>query len=124
MLIRPLSLADKPMLESWIAAEPAHSDNTLEWYQETGTKSVIYADDLGEVLAVKFTPCLRTDVDFSSTASPMRIAKALMYMIPEMGKQAKQQGFKEFVFESLSDKLAAFCERLGFKKSPDWRKAL
>ena len=123
-MIRLLTPEDKPMIENWITGEPVHSSNTFEWYSEPGTKSVVYEDADGQVLVAKFTPCMRVDIDFCPTASPSRIGKALADGLTQTAEQARIQGFKEFVFDSLSDKLSAFCERLGFRKSPDWRKVL
>lgn len=122
MLIRPLTPEDKPLIESWIQAEPGHSDNTFEWYGQEGTKSLMFSDDSGDVLVAKFTPCLRIDIDFNPEASPLRTAKVMSKGLSEMEKQARSQGFKEFVFDSLSERLSAFCTRLGFVKSPEMRK--
>ena len=124
MTLSPLNPEDRPLVESWIAAEAHHQSNTFEFYQEVGTKSVMCVDEGGEVFVLKFTPCLRTDIDFSSTAGPARIGKVLAEVINEMTDTAKKQGFKEFVFDSTSPKLIAFCERLGFQKTDDYRKVL
>jgi hypothetical protein len=122
MTLKPVTLEDRPQIESWIAAEPTHQDNTFEFYQEAGTKSVMCTDAEGEVFVLKFTPCLRTDIDFSPTAGPERIGKALAQVIKEMTPVAKSQGFKEFCFESSSPSLIEFCGRLGFRKTDDYRK--
>jgi hypothetical protein len=124
MSIRNLTPEDRPQIESWIAAEPEHSNNTFEWYSESGAKTVVYEDADGQVLVAKFTPCLRVDIDFNPDAGPSRIGKAIADGLKQTAEQARNQGFKEFVFESLSPKLSAFCERLGYKKCPDYRKAL
>jgi len=123
-MIREISPEDKPMIEAWIAAESSHPDNTFDWYNESGAKSVVYEDALGGVLVAKFTPCLRVDIDFNPDASSSRIGQALTRGLRETAEAARKQGFREFVFESLSDKLSAFCERLGYRKSPDWRKEI
>ena len=123
-MIRLLTPEDKPMIENWIADEPVHSSNTFEWYSEPGTSSVVSYDSEGNVLVAKFTPCMRVDIDFNPTASPFRIGKALADGLAQTAEQARNQGFREFVFDSLSPKLSAFCERLGFKSCPDFRKAI
>ena len=123
-MIRLLEQTDRPEVEKWISGEPSHGSNTFDWYNEAGTKSVVFEDDAGGVLVAKFTPCLKIDVDFSPEASPKRIARALSEGLQEMGEQAKQQGFKAVHFDSSSDKLRAFCERLGFIPSPEMRKTL
>ena len=121
-MIRTLTPEDRPLIESWIQKEPAHANNTFDWYSEAGTKTVVYQDSEGEVLVAKFTPCLRVDIDFCPTAGASRIGKALADGMVQTAEQARKQGFKEFVFDSLSDKLSAFCERLGYKPCPDYRK--
>ncbi len=123
-MIRNLVSEDRPQVERWVLAEPTHVNNTFDWYSETGTKSVVVEDEAGAVLVAKFTPCLRMDTDFSPEATPKRIAKAIISGLAEMEQQAKEQGFKEIVFESSSSKLVAFCERLGYRQSPDSRKVL
>ena len=124
MSIRFLAETDRPQIESWIQAEPLHASNTFDWYNEAGTKSVVFEDEAGGVLVAKFTPCLRVDIDFDPVAEPRRVARALTEGLADMGEQAKAQGFKQVSFDSVSDKLIAFCERLGFVKSPELRKVL
>src|ERR1700677_4187886 len=123
-MIRNLVPQDRPQIEKWVAAEPTHQNNTWDWYDEAGTKTVVFEDDAGGVLVAKFTPCLKIDVDFAGDAEPPRIARALSEALSEMGEQAKQQGFKQVSFDSQSPKLIAFCERLGFVKSNELRKVL
>lgn len=122
MRIRPLTEADRPIVEAWIAGEPTHQNNTFEFYTETGCRSVIVEDDDGVVLVTKFTPCLRMDTEFSSNTK--RVARAITYGLDEMEKQALSQGFKEIVYESDSPALIAFCERRGYRKSSDHRKVI
>ena len=123
-MIRNLLPEDRPQIESWIASEPLHQSNTWDWYNETGTKSVVFEDDAGNVLVAKFTPCLKIDVDFSPEADSKRVARALFEGLADMGSQAKQQGFKAVHFDSTVGKLRAFCEKLGFVPSPELRKTL
>lgn len=123
-MIRNLLPEDKQMVEAWVAAEPLHANNTFDFYNEAGTKTVVFEDDAGGVLVAKFTPCLKIDIDFSPEAEPKRIARALTEGLSEMGNQAKQQGFKQVSFDSTVEKLRAFCARLGFVPSPELRKIL
>lgn len=123
-LIRPISPEDRQAIETWIAGEPSHPNNTFEFYTESGCKSVVSEDEEGGVMVTRFTPCLRVDIDFNPEASPSRIGKAIASGLKDMAEQAKAQGFKEFVFESSSPKLVVFCERLGYASSPDYRKRL
>jgi hypothetical protein len=121
-MIRNLAPEDRPQIEAWIAAEPTHASNTFDWYSEARTSAVVFEDSNGQVLVAKFTPCLRVDIDFNPEAGPSRVGKALVEGLAETATNARNQGFKEFVFESRSPKLTSFCERLGYSESPDYRK--
>jgi len=123
-MIRLLNSEDRPMVESWVAGEPLHANNTFDWYNEAGTKSVVFEDAEGAVLVAKFTPCLKIDIDFLPEAEHKRVARALAEGLQDMGGAAKQQGFKQISFDSTVGKLRAFCERLGFVPTPEMRKTL
>src|SRR5579864_5395949 len=114
-IIRPVTTEDRPMLESWIAAEPDHANNTFEFYEQPKTKSVVYEDELGPVFVARFSSALRIDMEFSNSASKERIRKVLKEGFPEVAKQARDQGFSEIVFSSISKTLIAFCRAFGFR---------
>lgn len=124
MIIRNLNESDKETLAKWIAAEPDHTLNTPDWYFENGSKSVMYEDENGPVFAVKYSPALRVDIEFSNDAGRDRIREMLKSGFPDVARQAAQQGFKELVFSSRSKTLIAFCRALGFSASPDFRRVL
>ena len=123
-MIRLLNENDRPMVEDWVRAEPTHGNNTFAWYSEPGTRTVVVEDEAGPVIVAKFTPILQMDTDFLPEADPKRVARAIIEGLTEMEKQAKQQGFRQISFESVAEKLIAFCERLGYRKSPGYRKVL
>ncbi len=122
MIIRNLTEDDKKTLAEWIAQEPDHAGNSPDFYFQSNTKAAMYEDEEGEILVTKFTPCLRVDIEFSPTAGRKRIAQTMTEEFPKLVEQAKAQGFKEFVFESSSPKLTAFCEKLGYVASPGYRR--
>ena len=125
ILMKPVSEQDRSEVESWIAAEPTHANNTFEFYQQANTRSLLYSDEEGPVLVVKFTPSLVMDAEFNPRASGKRIAAIMSEGFPELERQAKEQGFRSIVYESVSEKLIKFCEKyMGFKPSPSYRKAL
>jgi hypothetical protein len=123
-IIRPVTTEDRPMLESWIAAEPTHPDNTFEFYQSPKSKTVVYEDAEGPVFVARFSSALRVDMDFNPDASPERIRTMFAGELPSVARQAKDQGFSEVVFESFSKKLIAFLRAFGFRSCPDYRKTL
>ena len=112
------------MVEDWVRAEPTHGNNTFEWYSEPGARTVVVEDEAGPVIVAKFTPILQMDTDFLPEADPKRVARAIIEGLTEMEKQAKARGFRQISFESVAEKLIAFCERLGYRKSPGYRKVL
>jgi len=131
MLIRPISPEDKPLIEQWIAGEPDHKDNTFEFYLpeikgeiKPKIKSVIYEDSEGPIFAVRYSSALRIDIEFSNTANKERIRTVLKEGFPDVARQAKEQGFSEIVFNSISKTLIAFLRAFGFGTSPDYRKIL
>lgn len=124
MIIRTLESEDDKTLLRWIEAEPSHTNNTPEFYHEGGTKSVMYEDEEGEVFCVKYTPAIVIDMEFNPDADRRRIGKALKEGFPEVAAQVKAQGFKQLIFNSVSQSLIAFCRAFGFEANPDYRKAL
>jgi hypothetical protein len=115
---------DKEMLKEWIAAEPDHSNSTPEFYYTPGTKSVVYEDEQGPVCVVRYSSVLRLDMDFAPNIDKVRIKEAMKSQLPEIVEQAKSQGFKEIVFDSVSKPLIKFCQYLGFSACPDYRRTL
>ncbi len=122
MQIRELTLEDKPLLQKWIDAESDHKASSPEFYFQPNTKAVVYLDDAGPVLAAKFTPIVRLDLEFSPLAGKLRIAKTMLKEVPALIEQAKNQGFHEFVFSSSSPELIKFCTKIGFCEVSDYRK--
>lgn len=123
MLIRPLTTEDKPLIEQWIAGEPAHADNTFEFYASPKARTVIY-EQASPVFAVRYSSALRVDIEFNPEASREDIRASFQEGFPDVVRQAREQGFSEIVFESTSPKLIAFCKTLGYKESPGFRKSL
>jgi hypothetical protein len=124
MIIRPVEDSDREMIAGWIAREPSHSQSTPEFYFEPGTKSVLYSDDAGPVLVVRYSTAIRCDVDFNKDAGKDRIRRVLKEEFPGVAEQAKSQGFIEIVYNSTSKTLIAFTRLLGFRAVPDYRKTL
>lgn len=107
-------------IEKWIAAEPAHANNTFEFYTEPGAKSLVLSTEKGDVLVIKFSPCLRLHADSNPSASPEQIAEVVSQGLPALAVQAKAQGFREFIFSTDAEAFEKVAEVLGFRKSPDF----
>ena len=123
MIIRPVTENDRDLIAGWIAKEPSHQNSSFDFYMEPGTTSVLYIDDAGPVFVVRYSSALRIDIDFANVDKE-RIRQALKNEFPKVANQAKNQGFKEIVFNSVSKSLVAFCRLLGFYSVPDYRRVL
>ena len=123
MIIRPVTDDDREMIAGWIANEPAHKASSPDYYFEPGTKSVIYEDTEGPVFVVRYSSALRVDIDFANVEKE-RIRQALKNEFPAVAEQARSQGFKHIVFDSVSKTLVAFCRLMGFRAMPDYQRSL
>ena len=124
MTSRELTLGDKPLLQTWIDAEPDHAESSPEFYFQPNTTSILYSDDVGPVLAIRYSTAIRCDVEFNNAAGKERIRNILKEGFPEVAGQAKEQKFSEIVYNSTSKTLNAFTRLLGFRSTPDYRKVL
>ncbi len=122
--LRTVEEKDKALLAEWIAAEPDHTFSTPEFYYTPGTKSVVYEDEQGPVCVVRYSPVLRLDMEFAPGIDKSRIKEAMKSQLPEIAEQARSQGFKELLFDSVAKPLIKFCQYMGFSACPDYRKAL
>ena len=123
MNIRPVTDDDREMIAGWIANEPAHKASRPDYYFEPGTKSVIYEDTEGPIFVVRYSSALRVDIDFANVEKE-RIRQALKNEFPAVAEQARSQGFKHIVFDSVSKTLVAFCRLMGFRAMPDYQRSL
>ncbi len=123
MIIRPVTDSDREMIAGWIAREPAHKESTPDFYFQDNTKSVIYEDNSGPIFIVRYSSALRIDMDFADVEKE-RIRQALKNEFPSVATEAKNQGFREVVFNSLSKTLVAFCRLMDFRSVADYRRTL
>jgi hypothetical protein len=73
---------------------------------------------------VRYSSSLRLDMDFAPGIDKSRIKEAMKSQLPGIIEQAKSQGFKELVFDSVAKPLIKFCQYLGFTACPDYRRNL
>lgn len=131
--------ADRALLAVWISREPDHRgvvtpDMFIAPQPELETdpekralleKKVqlyhdcMFCDELGEVLAVRFSTAMRIGVQFNPWEK-MRTAKMMLPAMAWLIEQARTANMTEVIFESVTPSLISFCEkRLGFMKSPN-----
>jgi hypothetical protein len=123
MIIRPVEDSDREMIAGWIAREPSHSASSPNFYFEPRTTSLVYEDDRGPVCIARYSSALRVDMDFADVEKE-RIRQALKNEFPAIANQAKDQGFREVIFDSVSKTLVGFCRLMGFRSSPAYRRTL
>lgn len=111
--------SDRDLLEQWIADDPYHrGTGTSFWFQQPGAACFAVMDDSGVVFFVKaenatdFKQALRLHVQFG--AERIRTAKAMMQFIPKIERDAKTRGYKQIVWESVSEPLIRFASRFGY----------
>lgn len=117
MAVRNIIQEDKPRLAKMIAADDHHRESTTpEFFFEPGTKCVVYeSDDAEHQMFVRFSNCLRLDIQFDNEDRLFN-AKTILSNFPKVVAWAKQKGFTEIVFDSNSPDLIVFLKRkFGFE---------
>lgn len=118
--IRPLTEADRPLLEQWIATDPHHQNGEIsaDFFYAPDTNALVYEDEHGIVFVARFARTLRIHMQFSPDEK--RNAAVMLEGFPILEFNAKEAGFKELIFDSMFRPLIVFCKRkLGFRASPD-----
>lgn len=116
---RYLEANDLDLLELSLATDEYHSNTNPEFFTEEGTACKVYEDDKGLICFVKGSPVLRLDIQWLNN-SDRRNVKVMLECFPELAQRAKENGFKEIVFNSGVDLLRKFCiNRLGFTACGD-----
>lgn len=115
----------------WVEADPAHKDVIKGdfWAQPIdekgkpilGIKCIKVQDDSGTVFYLRLEQALRVYIQFppEQEVYKSRVAFALRRMIHFIGERAKIEGYQEAVFNSKSEHLIAFLDKLGIKKLED-----
>lgn len=118
MNVRPLTGADRPMLEQALANNKFHPGEKPEWYMGPNMFSVVYEDEKGPVGVLRYTKTLRLCTVWVDNDDRLRNAASIMQAIEESVKLAQADGFTEIIFNTNSPQLANFCtSKLGFEES-------
>jgi len=127
MNLTPTTREDLPQIEEWIKADPWHKDDPT-WKAEglltgNGVLCFCLSDDKGPLCFVRLDAegeMLRLATQFGpeNEVSKSRLVAGLLSMgIPAIIEFGKVKGYKGIVFESTSESLIAFMNRLGFFKA-------
>ena len=122
---RPLNELDKFLLEKWIAQDPEHHDDPVEfWTASDDGKVQCFAveDDHGAIFYVRAENVLRLHIQFAPPNEKGRTARTIVKFAENIAHISKDK-YKQLIFESVSKPLTSFLEKLGFKASPnEWKK--
>ena len=132
---RHTNAEDLPQLDAWVKADPAHQHLTGSHFMlqpdENGVQCIEVEDDKGTVFYLKFTnalacgdavPSVSRDESSPKLRQRVRISKALKEAFGYFGASSKQLGYHAMLFNSVSESLIAFFEKLGFKRLTDYFK--
>jgi hypothetical protein len=120
MYARNIEEKDREMLQKAIDADAFHGKEkgfTPGIFFEPGTKTVVYGDDEGDVLAVnvrKLDLVLLTVQFFG--ASKERTREVIKQGLPAFEQVLKKSGVDGIMFETKNPALAFFMKKLGFKR--------
>lgn len=115
---RLLEESDLSLLELSLSQDEYHTETAPEFFLEPGTATKVYEDESGPILFVKGTPALRIDIQFVDNNDARRNIKCMSEGFPPLAAKARENGFKEVIFNTSNPLLKAFCiKRFGFVES-------
>lgn len=98
--------------------DPAHHVMSPDIWEEKNTETLVVSDDEGIVGFVRLRKkgdTLRINFQLDCTQKK-RNAKAMMTVFPFLRDMAKNAGYKQIAFTSITEPLIKFCiRRLGFQ---------
>jgi len=102
---------DYNLLELSLSQDEHHTTMKPEFFTEPGTMCKVYEDEQGPILFVRGTPVLRLDIQYTSNDDFERNKKAMIEGFPALAQKARENGFREIVFDTKSRALSIFCRR-------------
>lgn len=117
--IRPLTRADKPLVQAWLDADEVHRTLGLSVDQlfEPGSRSVLISDERGPLLAVRLQLALRVAMQFDDSHH-FRTAKAAPEVVCWLKQMAETIGATEVIIRP-GGKARCFAAKLGFRSEAD-----
>lgn len=132
------AVEDIPKIAEWVAADPAHKDIMKaedfvliandKGDLPKGVQCVEVSDDNGVVFYLRFRnalivetqfPPIESSTKFGPIRQRVRIAKSLKEALVYFMGTSRRLGYHAMFFNSVSDALILFFEKLGFKKLTD-----
>jgi len=125
---------DIPQLEEWISQDVFHQGRLTakhwipaldaEGQPEKGVRHLAVSDESGVIFYLRLTNVMRAEVQFPPAGDSVRIAKGLREAFSFVSLTAKKMGYREMIFDSVSNHLIAFFKKLGFEPIKDHYKVV
>lgn len=120
MIFRETQPDDSERISDWIQRDLNHAGKmSSDWWLEGSVLSCCVEDNDGPVLYLRLDSegsAVRLHIQFAPTevVPKMRTAKAIMRGFPKLAEVMKEQGAKAILFESESNPLIKFMNKMGF----------
>lgn len=112
---RLLQESDESILADSLAKDEFHTSTPIGFFTEPGTLTKAYELDGETILYARACKVLRLDLQFVDNKAALKNIKVMLEGFPEIVDRARENGFKEVVFNTSSPLLKRFCTRkLGF----------
>jgi hypothetical protein len=120
--LRPIAESDREHLTAAIARDRQHRDTvTPEFFlkPEAGMESMVLVSHDETMFYFMMERALRLHIQFCVTSDAEKNKQAMSDGFLWLREMAKANGFRQLIFDSKFPPLIRFCERFGFKPSPD-----
>ena len=125
----PSEEVDLEQLKKWVEQDPFHrhsltANHWLPAFDETGqpekgVQHLAVCDEKGVVFYLRMSNVMRVEVQFPPAGDEERVKKGLREAFSAVYVMAKKRGYKEMMFDSVSQHLIRFFSKLGFNPVKD-----
>ena len=113
---RPYESQDEIILRNSMMFDEFHKHNTVQFFEQVGTETIVYEYDNTPVLYLRACKSLRIDVQFVNNKDKKN-ALIMKTQIDALCQKAKDSGYTEVVFNITNPALEEFAiNHMGFEK--------
>lgn len=114
-MFRKVRAEDFPQIDYWISLDSDHIKKGMTHEFFTVNVCFVVEDELGPVMYIRLDPelpiSMRVHIQFEA-GNESRTARAFIKGFPKVQEEIYKTGARRMVFDSVSPKLTAFCERM------------
>lgn len=103
--------SDLPLLDLSLSQDEHHKETDPSFFQQPGTITKVYEDELGPVLFARASQALRIDIQYVNNEDFERNKAVMLDGFPRLAARAKENGYSEIIFNSKSRALKLFVKR-------------